>query len=60
MESKSVALSFIWKFLERGAAQAWALIVQIILARLLAPNDFGTLAILMVFVNIANVLIQKG
>ena len=55
-----VASSFLWKFVERGSAQIFSLSVQIILARLLAPDDFGTLAVLLVFVNISNVLIQKG
>ena len=60
MESKPIVSSFIWKFLERGAAQVFALIVQIVLARLLAPEDFGVLAVLLVFINLSNVLIQKG
>lgn len=59
-ESRTVFSSFAWKFMERGAAQAFSLIVQIILARLLVPEDFGILAVLLVFVNISNVLIQKG
>ena len=60
MTNKMVASSFLWKFVERGSAQIFSLSVQIILARLLAPDDFGTLAVLLVFVNISNVLIQKG
>ena len=60
MKSKSIVSSFIWKFLERGTAQVFALIVQIVLARLLAPEDFGVLAVLLVFINLSNVLIQKG
>ncbi|WP_368196622.1 oligosaccharide flippase family protein, partial [Blautia wexlerae] len=59
-ENKTVVSSFIWKFMERGAAQVFSLVVQILLARLLAPEDFGILAVLLVFVNISNVLIQKG
>ena len=46
--------------MERGAAQAFSLVVQIVLARLLTPEDFGTLAVLLVFVNVSNVFIQKG
>lgn len=59
-ESKTIISSFVWKFLERGAAQVFSLIVQIVLARLLAPEDFGVLAVLLVFINLSNVLIQKG
>lgn len=56
----TIVSSMFWKFMERGAAQLFSMVVQIVLARLLAPEDFGTLAILLVFVNISNVLIQKG
>lgn len=60
MNTKKIVGSFIWKFLERGSAQIISLIVQIILARIIAPEDFGVLAILMVFINVSNVFIQKG
>lgn len=59
-EGNKVLSSLMWKFTERGTAQIFALIVQIILARLLSPEDFGILAVLLVFVNVSNVLIQKG
>lgn len=59
-EKKRVAFSFVWKLLERGSAQLITLIVQIVLARILAPDEFGVISILLVFINIANVFIQKG
>ena len=40
--------------------QAVGLFVQIILARLLAPEDFGTIAIVLSFINIAQVFVQSG
>lgn len=52
--------SLFWKFFERGGRAVVELIVQIILARLLSPDDFGALAIMLVFVNIGNVLVQSG
>ena len=57
---QKAAISFTWKLLERGGNQVVALIVQIILARLLAPEDFGFLAILLAFVNVGNIFIQSG
>lgn len=61
LENKGkVVSSFFWKLCERGASQFITIIVQIILARLLAPEDFGKLAILVVFIDLANVFIQKG
>lgn len=52
--------SLFWKLLEKGGNQAASLIVQIFLARLLVPEDFGNLAILLVFINIGNVIVQSG
>ena len=65
---QSVVSNLIWRFLERCGSQLVAMVVQIVLARLLAPEIFGTVAkvtiitsILMVFVDsgMANSLIQK-
>lgn len=52
--------SLIWKLLERGGTQGIQFIVQIILARLLLPEDFGIIVLVMVFIAIANVLVQSG
>lgn len=52
--------SVAWKLLERGGYQCVALVVQIVLARLLAPEQFGALAIMLVFVNVGNVFVQSG
>lgn len=59
-ESSGTVAAFFWKLSERGAAQIITLVVQIVLARLLLPNEFGAISILLVFINIANVFIQKG
>ena len=64
MDSKhsreSVLSSLFWKLLERGGTQGIQFIVQIVLARLLAPEQFGIIAIVMVFINIAQVFVQSG
>jgi len=52
--------SFLWKFLERFGSQAITLIVQIVMARILLPSDFGMLAIMVVFLNISNCFVQSG
>ena len=46
--------SFIWSFLEQGGTKIVQLLVQIVLARLISPEAFGILAILLVFTNIAD------
>lgn len=55
-----VLSSLLWKLLERGGTQGIQFIVQIILARLLAPEQFGTIAIVMVFIHLAQVFVQSG
>ena len=52
--------SLIWKFLERGGSSLISILVQVVMARLLAPEEFGALAIMLVFVNIGNVVVQSG
>lgn len=52
--------AFLWRLLERGGNQCVALIVQIVMARLLTPNDFGLLAILLVLINIGNIIVLSG
>ncbi len=52
--------SLFWKFLERGGNSVAMLVMQIVLARLLTPDDFGVLAIMLVFINISLVLVQSG
>lgn len=51
---------FIWRFAERCGAQGVQFVVSIILARLLAPEDFGVVSLVLVFVNILNVFVDSG
>lgn len=55
-----VISSLIWKFLERGGVQGIQFVLSIILARLVTPEDYGVIAILLVFIQIATVFIQSG
>lgn len=55
-----VVTSFVWKFMERANTQIINLIVQVFLARMIAPEEFGSLAVLSVFFNIATIFVQKG
>jgi len=60
MSREKVLTGFAWRFLERFGAQAVSLIVSIVLARLLAPEVYGTVALIMVFTNILQVFIDAG
>ncbi|MBC2850904.1 lipopolysaccharide biosynthesis protein [Cetobacterium sp. 8H] len=55
-----VFTSLMWKLLERGGVQGIQFIIQIILARILTPNDYGIIAIITIFISLANVFIQSG
>lgn len=61
MNTKKAVLSgLFWKFGERITAQLVSLFVSIILARLLSPDDYGAVALVMVFITIANVFVSSG
>jgi O-antigen/teichoic acid export membrane protein len=55
-----IIYSLFWKYFERTGNQFVQFVVQIILARLLLPADFGIIALLMVFINLAQVFVQSG
>lgn len=57
---KTIINNVIWKFGERILAQSVSLIVSIVLARLLMPEDYGSIAMVIVFITIANVFVTAG
>ena len=57
---KKTLSGFFYKFMERGAAQGVNFLVQIILARILMPEEFGTIALLTVFIHILDVFVTFG
>ncbi len=64
MEKNSLASKtmhgIIWKFLERFCAQGISFLVSIVLARLLLPEDFGNVAMILIFITIADVFVNSG
>lgn len=60
ISSKTVISSMIWKLLERFSSQLVSFVISIVLARLLMPSDYGIIAIILVFINLANVIIDGG
>lgn len=60
INNKRIFSSFFWRFAERCGAQGVAFIVSIILARILAPEDYGTIALVTVFTTILNVFVDSG
>lgn len=49
-----------WSFLQKISTQLMSLVISIILARILTPDDYGTVAMITVFTNIAMVFITTG
>ena len=58
--NRKVASSLFWRYLERCGAQGVNLVVSIILARLLLPDDYGLVALVSVFITILNVFVNSG
>lgn len=59
MKDKRVA-GFSWNFLENLSTQLIQFIVGIVMARLLTPEDYGLIGILMVFITISSVFMDAG
>lgn len=57
---KKAALGFAYKFAERVGAQGINFIVQIILARLLMPEEYGIIALVTVFITVCDVFVTYG
>lgn len=49
-----------WRFAEQISSYSVTFIVSIIIARILAPEDYGSIAIIMVFITLANIFVQNG
>ena len=60
MKENKLISNLAWKFGERISAQLISLIVSIILARLLAPEHYGVISIVMIFIALADVLVNDG
>ena len=59
--NKSLVLSnFIWRLAERLGANCVKLIVELILARLLLPQDYGSIALIAIFITIMQVFVDSG
>jgi O-antigen/teichoic acid export membrane protein len=59
-KKRDILTGMFWKFLEKGGTQGVQVVIQIILARLLLPSDYGVLALVIVFIEIASVFVQSG
>ena len=58
--SQKIKKGIFWTFSERISAKIVQFILQLILARLLTPDDYGLSALILAFVNIANIFVIGG
>ncbi|MBO7246897.1 MAG: lipopolysaccharide biosynthesis protein [Bacteroidaceae bacterium] len=59
--NKSLVIkSLFWKFFERLGTQLVSFAVTILIARKLLPEQYGTVALVTIFINICNVIIDGG
>lgn len=57
---EKILSSLLWRFLERIGAQGVSFIVSLVLARMLAPEAYGTIALVTVFIAILQVFVDSG
>lgn len=57
---RSAFSGFVWKFAERIGAQLVSLVVSIVLARILLPEDYSVVGIVTIFFAFCNVFITGG
>ena len=55
-----IVFSLIWRLAERFGAQGVSFIVSIILARILEPDTYGTIALVTILINILQVFVDSG
>ena len=60
MDNKKIISSLVYKFIERLGVKGLGLVISIVLARLLAPEEFGQIAIMNVFINLSQVIVDSG
>lgn len=60
MNKKNVIINMLWRFAERCGSQGINFIVSIILARVLSPNEYGTVALVTVLIDILQIFVNSG
>ena len=60
MDKKKIISSLVYKFIERLSVKGLGLVISIVLARMLAPEYFGHIAIMNVFINLSQLIVEGG
>lgn len=59
VKTKTIS-GLVWRMAERCGAEGVSFVVSIVLARLLAPEDYGLIALVTVFIAISQVFVDSG
>lgn len=60
MKQAGMTGALIWKLCERFGVTGMQFVLQIILGRLLMPEDYGVMSMMIIFINLSNVFVQTG
>lgn len=60
ISKEQFARGTLWKIVERFTARGISLVISVVLARLLTPDDYGLIALTTVFTNLSEILIDAG
>ena len=60
MKQSKIFLDILWSYAEKFLGKVISLLVQIILARLLLPSDYGSIAIVLVMISLFDILLNDG
>ena len=60
VSSRKVTGALFWKTLERFGVNGVQFVLQIVLARLLTPEHYGILSMMVIFTTLARVFVQRG
>lgn len=56
----TIIKSLFWKYFERLGVQLIQFAITIVLSRLLLPSEYGTIALIVIFIQLCNVIIDGG
>jgi len=60
IKTNGVFVDIFWSFFQRGGSLIISFVSNMVLARLLTPDDFGCVGIIMIFVSFADLLVDSG
>lgn len=60
MKQSKIFFNILWSYAEKFLSKIISLLVQIVLARLLLPSEYGSIAIILVMISLFDILLNDG